>query len=273
MIDINQHISISSHDDISTICKPLFQNFPIKVFEYSRVYPNGARCELCSNPLHLENAFLTKKTMVGTHTPVLIPKEAKWLVVENWINSLPESQNKMLIEQLKSQREILQIGNEFSIIKRYDDFVEYYHFYCNYNDFNSTNILLNNIDLLEHFIIYFKEKAHPIILKSIKQPLIKAWKNVEYENDIKKNNNFLESTKIDSLRFFQNEMLEKLTRTELFYAKQIIKGLSAPEIAERSFRSKKTVESCIYKLKKKLECNKKSQLHDKLLELNIDKIL
>ncbi len=83
----------------------------------------------------------------------------------------------------------------------------------------------------------------------------------------------MEETRIKSFKFTQNEIVERLTKNEIYYAKYILKGLTPEQIATETCKSKDNIESFIYKLKKKLYCNKRSDLIARLRELNLDKIL
>lgn len=264
-INTSTHISFTSAEQIHAICRPLFQYFPVLVFEYSRVYANGQRCELCTEPLHLENAFITKKNMTETYTPVLIPNNVSRIIVPDWIEGLPQAQKNRLYEQLVSQRELLGIGNEMALIRRHPEYVEYFHFYGSAHDPNYINMMINHLEMLEHFITCFLNEAKTLIQESIRQPLVQPWLNKKIEERVTKNpffidkQSFLNATKIKKFYFKENS-LAYLTTRELECAKLILQGLTAKDIAATLSRSVRTIENTLASLKDKVGCHRKSDL-------------
>jgi DNA-binding CsgD family transcriptional regulator len=264
------------------ICAPLLRYLPVKVFEYSRVYPNGARCELCTHEAHLENAFLTQKHMSETYTPSLISEDAKWIIVENWISTTPTPWRNKLEAHLTTQRAKLGIGNELTIIERHEQFTEYFHFYCDAAQAGVTSLLLNKFHLLEHFILYFRSHAHDLIAASTKDPLIKPWITkataTHQVGEIKQGIHidevsFVAETQPKQLVIQRGMYQEILTKHELICAKYYVKGWSAKEIADSLSVSSRTIETHIANLKQKLGYHRKTELINELIAMNINKLI
>jgi len=198
--------------------------------------------------------------MTETYTPSLIPNDAKWSIINNWIETIPVSKRSKIVRQLISQRELFGIGNEFVLIKRHNDFVEYFYFYCKADEPGVTNQLLNAMHLLEHFTIYFLNQAHELIQASSKTPLVKPWLNSKMPGKIETilssttvidEHVFIKDTQLKEFYVKNNHIEEKLSERELSCAKYLIKGFSAKEIARILELSPRTVETFIVRLKLK----------------------
>ena len=280
---MQEHISFSSVEEMKTICAPLFEHLPIRIFEYSRIYKNGKRSELCTNAAHLENAFGTNRAMRRIFTPSLIAENCHYLIIEKWINSVPKSKRQKLEEQLVSQRELFNIGNELVIVKHYPNYTECFHFYADANSSTVLNTMFNALALLEHFVIYFVNKAHHLIQQSINMPLIQPWlKTTEIKTSPESFLNqssidvesFLSSTKFPRFVIQQDTLTDiYLTEREVQCGKLFTQGYSVKEIANRLSLSTRTAETYINNIKEKLNCTRKNDVIDKLMTLGIDKFL
>lgn len=275
----SKHISFQSVDRMQAICEPLFKHLPVKIFEYSRFYPNGMRCELCTHAEHLENAFVKAKNMVGVYTPSFVPMNARIVIVEDWIETIPVHARQRISEQLVSQRRLFNIGNEVVISQINDDYHEYFHFYSDANDRSVLNIMLAAMPLLEHFILYFLNEAHDLIQASIAQPLVEPWQKApaaptgKMDLPIPNEDEFLSATQIK--RFYLPDAKDKvyLSERELACAKLLVRGMTAKEIAITLAISPRTVEVHINKIKDKLGCTWKSEVARQLIKLGVNKLL
>jgi len=89
---------------------------------------------------------------------------------------------------------------------------------------------------------------------------------------LKKNNGNFDKNKY---RFYieENSKSEYFTKQELQIFKCIILGWDVDKIASKIFRSKKTVESHIAKIKLKLQCSSKNQIAPRAIELGLTYII
>lgn len=274
IIELNKHISFASCSDINEICKPLFTHTPIKVFEYSKVYPDGSRAELSNHADHMRNAFVTRAKMSRIYTPNLIPENNSYLLVPKWIENMTSPAKKGLQEQLNSQHELFGLGNEFTIIKRHKDYIEYFHFYADSNTPGMENFYINNIELLEQFILYFINTARTFINKADASPLLKPWRKQEEST--------LQQKHIPIFPNIDKKLLLKditpkrlflcaeprnvyLTKREIDCAKLVVQGKMNRAIAEILFISHRTVETHIESLKTKTNCKDRNSLINYLL--------
>jgi DNA-binding CsgD family transcriptional regulator len=272
--EFNKHISFLACSDINEICKPLFAHTPITAFEYSKVYPDGSRAELSNHAAHMRNAFITRAKMSRVYTPALIPENNSYLLITNWIENMTHPAQKYLQEQLNSQHELFGLGNELTIIKRHKDYVEYFHFYAASNTSGMENFYINNIELLEQFILYFINTARIFINKADANRLLKPWREQEeiilppnaksiFPNVDKKS--LIKS--ITPKRLFLNVQGRDvyLTKREIDCANLVTQGKMNRAIAETLFISHRTVETHIESLKAKTNCKDRSSLINFLL--------
>jgi len=268
MNKLQSHISFQLCKDVDELCKTLFTHTPIKVFEYSKVYSNGARVELSNHAAHMENAFISRAKMSRVYTPALIPENQRYLLINNWIDSLEDNNTKStLSDQLNSQHELFGIGNELSIIKRGEEYIEYFHFYANSNNTGMANYYINNIELLEKFALYFTNTGRHLIQQSDKDPLVKPWRKKSSTNDTiiqspegQSRDKFIES--ITPKRFFINidNRDEFLTKREIDCARLLLKGKTNKQISDELFISLRTVETHLDSLRSKTNSNNRSEL-------------
>ncbi len=268
--NVANHISFLLCPEIEEICKSLFTYTPIRVFEYSRVYPDGSRTELSNHAEHMENAFITRAKMSCVYTPVLIPVNQSYLLVPSWIETMRHPSQKNLQLQLYSQHEIFGIGNEFAIIKRHKKYVEYFHFYAASHSPGIENFYMNNIEILEKFALYFVNTARTLIAKADNDRLLKPWRNEEADSILNptlqkehfdfNQNKFIHSIRLKRLFLTIDGREVYLTKRELDCANLLIQGKTNLAISESLFISHRTVESHIESLKLKTNCNNRKEL-------------
>ena len=275
-IALNKYPSFVKAPDVNLICEPLTSNSPIKVIEYSRVYLDGSRLELSNNQEITKNSIISCSNIIKhVYTPALIPKYQRYLLMAPWVAKLENSASQILMDRINKQREKHEIGNEFRIIITHPTYTEMFHFYSDKNTINMENFYLNNINLLEQFILYFLDKAHDIINDVDKKKVIQPWRNSgssiimldKYSNTTQTVNKALEPSKtlpsqfsIKKFRFQSNGIDIYLTKREIDCMLQIIQNKSNKEIAECLFVSIRTVETHVSSLLNKTNSTSRREL-------------
>lgn len=262
--NLTNNISLTSNKDIKLICAPLMANTPVEVFGYSRIYPDGARFELSNHSEHLKNAFLTRAKMKRVYTPSVIPDEQRYLLVTPWIANMHNPSQSILKEQLYSQHDLFNIGNEFCIIKKQDRYVEIFHFYANKDIVGIENYYLNNLSIFEQFALYFLDKANNFMHSAEDNCIIKPWRNAQSETisttKTTKKNDLFEQLKLTKFHFTKKNLQENLTKRELDCVFQLIKGKTNKEIAASLHVSHRTIEGHIDSLYLKTQLQNRSDL-------------
>ncbi len=236
------HISFTSSHYIMQLCQPLFDKLSLNAFSYSRIYPNGSRLELWSDPYALEHTFIKKPYLINIYSPDLL-SNVKYCLYENRVKNYSCDLADLYEKQLNDQKEIFNHDNCFLIIKRCKKYTEYFFFYTSKNISNAINIYLNNLDQLEKFSNYFLISSNDLIKLADKNRLIPAWRNDKTQN---------------SSQDFLKEDLLSIQEKKIAYL--LVEGKSAKEISFTLNISPKTAEHHIFNIKKKLNVNKKSDV-------------
>ena len=64
-----EHMSFTCAAAVRQICEPLFQKLGLNAFSYSRIYADGSRAGLWSDPDALEHTFITKNYLKNVYSP------------------------------------------------------------------------------------------------------------------------------------------------------------------------------------------------------------
>lgn len=274
--DLNQHISITSSREINLICKPLLAKTPITVIDYSRVYLDGSRLELSNHTSRIESAILScSKAMQHIYTPALIPPSQRYLLVDPWLQTIEGVAAKILKSRKLVQQELFNIGNELRIITRTNGYTEMFHFYSDSNQKGIENFYLNNINLLEQFILYFLNYTQGFIQQADKQRIIRPWRKPNsniiildgaYSSLIEESNKIvgypltIMDTCPKKFYFTINNINLYITRREIDCIVEVINGKTNKEIASKLFLSIRTVEKHIESLFVKSNCSNRKEL-------------
>jgi DNA-binding CsgD family transcriptional regulator len=249
---------------------PLFNCFGITHFTYVKIYNDGSRCSLSTNAEWTESFFKNKFYMLASHETDINKFKSGYLL---WL-AANETDQKVI----SFSREFHNIDNGITIIERQASSCDFYHFGSTRDNYKIINFYINNIDLLNKFILYFKDKAskliteaknNKIILPDIKKPFYnKVLSKFKDENSA----NFLEMCKINRIFFEDNGLLQYLTKREFDCLLDLIQGKTAKEIARKLNISSKTVEYYLGKVKIKLGCYTRAQLIHKALEKKLQNL-
>jgi DNA-binding CsgD family transcriptional regulator len=161
-------------------------------------------------------------------------------------------------KRFKIQRESFNIDNGIILINERPEYKEFINFATTRDDIRANNFYLHNMDAIQLFVEYFKEKSESLI-KSISQKkiivpevkIIDKFDNPELVYNIQNRKNFF------------SQILKKsstLTTKEASCLLHIANGLSAKEIGKLMNISYRTVEIHIANIKVKLGCKSKQEI-------------
>ena len=266
-VDILKHYQSILTSDISSICQPLTE-FGITFFHYVRKFKDNSRINLSNQPKWIEHLYNKKFYLTGS-------LQGK--------NELYES-SYFLWTTLKEQiiytdaREAFGIDYGITLIKTLPDSVEFVHFGADRHHPQVINFYLSNIDFLNRFTLYFKDRAKHLINRALLNKIRPDGLNLKPSADdleiinhglIKlapqKQQQFLHATKIKHYRLRSFYGTVNITENEIICLLGLLEGETASEIAARLGRSKRTIETHLDHLKQKLDCNSKSELIKKLI--------
>jgi len=251
--------------DLNTICQPLFTATEITYFTHAIHFKDGSISTLTTCPEWTEH-FFKEQYYNGLY------------VVRNNISSttrymlwsaLPPSQ------ALNISSQCFDIDNGITLLEFEKECCHCYLFATSRNNTQIANFYINNLDILERFILYYKDRAKEIINLAIKNKIVTVTETVNNKKFVhhkitdEQKKMYLEKTPIHNYYVSLSNKTVALSKREMDCIKLIRQGKSSAETAELLSISFRTVEKHIENVKAKLECHKKSELISKITNLKI----
>ncbi|EJL94418.1 response regulator containing a CheY-like receiver domain and an HTH DNA-binding domain [Herbaspirillum sp. CF444] len=246
------NISFIAANDVTSICQDFFRRSGINCFSYSRVYKDGSRSELWSDARALNHTFFEKKYIVGSYTPDYYGHKERYAILEHKVCSFTTETRNRYIAQINDQRNLFDHAFPFKIINFTDEYCEYFLFYSSVSNVNAVGFYLNNLDMLESFVAFFKVAASKLIAQADKERLISGTRPHSGMPGTPV------STKNVHLGSLTNEC--ELTPRQTQIAQYVIAGKTAREIATLLIVSPRTIETHIDNMKSRLGCMNKTEL-------------
>ena len=262
--NIEDYLAQFDQERINSICKPLEEHFGLTSFVYRKIYNDGTEITLTNQPAWSAHAYKTNL-----------------LVNESAFDKHPDHYESgvVLWSQLKGHTAILDEARKFgidhgvTIIYKQTDGVELSFFGTKPDRPEVIKNYINNIDLLNRFVLYFKEEASEMLKIANKNRIVipdKFDKVIAHSDDLKivkqkvPRADFLKATELQQFHFQGKCEGLNLSTTEIRIIEQLVKGLTSEEIGKAIFRSTRTVEDSVSKLREKFNVKTKSQLIQKL---------
>lgn len=249
--------------EIDQICKPLYK-VGITLFTYLKNFNNGSQVYLSNNPHWIKDYY-----------DLNLYESSQFEFDFNLYHS------GYFIWPQENDSEVFLHGRNFfdsnygiTIIQRNTIDCEFYFFSGSAKTTWLNHFYLNNIDLLEKFIIYFKDSASYLLKKAEKNRIWIPRSSVNEtskldltcDNFFNLRNEFLQAINLkDSLS--DKEAVQQLTHREKEVALSVLQGRTAKEISNHLVISRKTVERHIENMKTKLKCENKAELIKRLIVL------
>jgi DNA-binding CsgD family transcriptional regulator len=262
--NIDKYLAQLDIEQIKKLCQPLYDHFCLTSFVYRKSYKDGTEINISNQPEWVKHFYTDKE-----------------LIKESTFDKHPDHYKSgfVLWSQLKGRQLILEHARQFNIdhgitiIHKVADGVELSYFGTKNECPDVVGKHINNIDLLERFILYFKEQACEIINKANKNRIVipKKFEMVEaHARDLKtvkpeiSRDDFLKATELHQFHFTRKCEGLTLSSTEIKIIEHLVKGMTSEEIGKAIFRSTRTVEDYIGQLREKFNVKTKSQLTQKL---------
>lgn len=269
------HISLTAHKKLREIAEPVFKFFNLHDLGFCRFYasPQGNKISLpfYTDPDHLRTAL---GSVGASSTLEVLGKGREMFIFHKMVEEIQHAPSRRIYEGVvKIQRETFGLGIEFTLRRYYPTHTDNFDFIAKRDDPAALNRFLNHIDLLQHFIDYFYDKAAHLLEEGAKQKLVypvyeeSVAVETHQEDEEKWRREFMEALPIQSFRF-QNALgeLAILTAKELLCAQQLIRGKTSKEIACALNLSPRTVETHVESIKRKSGCYSKSKAIQLLLK-------
>ena len=139
---------------LEEICKPLFENFNIKMFTYSRIFKNGRRVYVSTNSKWVEHYISNSHQDEINHLEHYIPaNDIKYALWDSY----------KMDRVFYSAYNNFNLWHGFSIYEHKKDYVDFFDFAADRSNDQIVNFYINNYALLDHFTRYFKSKSVDLI--------------------------------------------------------------------------------------------------------------
>jgi LuxR family transcriptional regulator, quorum-sensing system regulator SolR len=252
----DSHILFESANNVANICEPLKRYFNITDFNYEKIYKDCSKVKLTSRPDWIKYYHHHGYHLLGACEGAFDRHTSGYQLAM----TMPAQ------EVFKSAREIFNIDYGIVIIEKCESYCEFFWFGSTRDNPGIINFYLNNINLLQNFILYFREKASNIIKKAEKQRIIVPQKNILQNIDFRvtsdKYRDFIQAISLSSYRLSGEYSYVTLTERESECIKFLFEGKTAKEIGNTLSLSQRTIETYIANIKSKVCCNTKSELLD-----------
>lgn len=262
------YASLTGAEDFRCLCQPLLTNTDIASCCYVRLYENGSYFHLATDPKL--NDF------------ILFKSRGKFLfdvrVIDTIYNNASPNKNKahMFAEDvdnvnfLSPMHKLFKIKSNFNVIEKIDDYYEAFWFITSTEN-PMHSFYVNHYDVLERFMLYFKEQGQDLIKTGEKNKITWFNNNPKYhkllqnlkEGAIKKNNHLADiknSFKLKKYPLNNKGVKAYITSRELECLIFLSKGFSYKEIGHFLQVSDRTVETHIQHIKNKLGVGTQDQL-------------
>ncbi len=275
MNNYRKHVSFRTGNEIFQISKPILEAFEFVHFTFCRRYKDGSRAiltttteslyDLYSNKMYIFNAEYSKERK--SIDDLLTDKNFRYYFQSDVINLIPERLNffkKFCIEQKHYELQNQNIFDRFVMSFKKEEFDEAFIFFIPQNYPLNYSYVINNMEIFDHFRLYFLDKAQCLIREAEQNKLVKPFCLARVESSIRTNElrTVLEQMKIN--RYYVMSSNNYLTKQEMICATYLMKSYTAKEIAKLMNLSPRTIETYIEKIRQKFNFPQRSQLNEHL---------
>lgn len=258
------HPFFTSANDVDMILRPLKESFNISSLVYQRNFNDGSEIRLSNQPDWIKYFY-----------------EQGYILISGFEKHPTHYQSSFVVwSHLSHHQPILQAARGFNIdhgvtiIEKTEDGCEFFFLGTTPDKPYVANLLINNLELLQRFILYFKQQAAPLLKTADSNRIIIPHKYQHVNSDERgipfKTDTTASNTKqLFKLKKFSLDNSLSLSMREINCAQLLIQGKSARLIAQQLFISPRTVETHVQNIKDKLHCYTKAELINKLLDLKV----
>ena len=268
----NVDSALTASSDIYEFCKPLLKK-GITYFNYLKQFEDGSQVNLSNSGLWLEHYYHLKlyKSSLFQFNP------------NNYKSGFFLWPAESDLEVFKHGRDYFNSDNGITAIEQRIGYTEFCFFSGSLRDHWLANFYINNLDFLNKFILFFKDRFSEVIKDAEENRIIicqsfrhlsvkskKMLKSVLNEESYDYINPFDSQTidnKLNSNQVFYPpaNSASCLTKREINVAVCLLQGKTAKETGKKLYISPRTVEQYIENMREKFNCKNKVQLANILL--------
>ena len=247
-LNYNQAINSTFQD----ACKPLFRYLNLTHFIYIKLLKNNKRLYLCNDTSWIEEHLKHQLYNDTLHESRAIQPAESTERLANWEGYGPDKVFNILRTRNMANGFIIYRGNEI------------FSFCSTCENTNISYSYIHNLDVLRHFILYFKNKCADIIAPKNDGRLITSdVKTTTIISEEEKSFRALyEQMKLNSFILDKGDETVRLTKREVEALIHFSSGKNILETAWLMKISSRTVQSHLNNIKNKFHCNTKSKIID-----------
>ncbi len=255
---------LTSENYVHSLCKPILEPMGITYFNFLRMFDNGSCYIVSSNSNIIHYLF-------DTNCPLAAPVDSKFLKNKFSYLVLPVGPYQKALHDLKAN---FNFDYAINLVERYPEYFDLYCFGSNTTNSKILNFYLNDINYLEKFKHYFRENAAELLKTGAKNrinlplSMLPPYQGLS-ESEINVNMTNNDSYKLNHNVLNYKERNVKFTKREIDCLRYLALGNTTKTIAKHLNISSRTIETYLVKIKLKLECSRKSEILDILLQSNL----
>lgn len=261
--ELQDYIALTSGSSVKELCAPILKKHSINYFLYIRAFPDGNRLWLTNRGDWTRHYY---EHQHYHHSPFEIPKADYKRGYYLW-KTLPSQ------ETFCDARRYFDIDHGITVVHHLEDCTEFSHFGTSTDQHDIYNFYLNNMDFLNQFILYFRDRGQDLISLAHKKmiqhpPIIHSDTSLITPGSREMLFDELKLTKKILSAYYNHA---HFTYRELDCIKYLKQGFNATDTASFMGISSRTVEIHIKNIKEKLSCENLLQLGYKLAEIDLYK--
>ncbi len=247
---VKQYPTLGFHKEVSTLCYPFLKKFNYCILNFIRLYNNGKIFYLCDNHDWLSYYLVNKYPSVGAFEQNSVFRHNKYVL---W-DALNDKDPIVIYS-----RKLFNIRYGITLVRPFKDGHDFFNFGTSDNSLSVLNNIINQLDKLDQFAEEFYDKASCLITAAEKSSIHLN----TFESTLVPHN------KLKKIYLGPLYNYHHLTEKELAYLKNLVDGMTMPEIANLWEVSPRTIEKHIEHVKRKLGCQTQCELGYLVAKLGI----
>lgn len=244
---------------ISEICEPLQKFFGFNLVTYRRFYLDGKLLYIFNNKKWMDFVLNEELWITSKFKEQIRKINSDASIFSLWDEKYLDTD--VVYQGLHTHN----IWNGLSVYKKFDTYVETFAFAGDKSSSELLNFYVNHPEVIEHFILYFREKFNAFLKKIDPKILIPFSIQHLIETPVlnEKIDDFFKETPINR---FQIEEKLGISYREMQCLIWAIKGKTSKEIARLLKLSHRSVEKYLDNIKTKMDCLSRGQMVDQIFQ-------
>lgn len=246
--------------DVLEICQPIFKEFRVTLFSQTRAFHDGHFSSLMTST-ELTEHYLERKYPIYYSL-------GKGIILEPGIYVAAYLENQPSQHKIRNElRNYFNVDHMVHVIEKNSRYDDMFSFATTPENYQMVNQFINNIDVVKHFIRYFKEQSAAQMKQAnkIHYSLEHFDLNIEEQSTVCKTvskEEFFNAAQIKKLHIATELGQVCISKREHECLKYSVMNYTLKEIAKFLNLSPRTVETYINNVKAKFNCNTRADLID-----------